>query len=196
MKLNRIEFALMNNPIRAIIQETHEIGVLRKMTSITDVGNALEIGCGNGHGTKLIKKYFCPRRIDAVDLDEKMSFPDHAFDAIFDFGMIHHIPNWKDCISEMKRVLKDEGELILEELSIDSFVNLSGRLWRKLLDHPYDEMFSTAEFLDALAATGFVLKGYFESYPLWLFKDFSLVAKKAMAHNEAARSIRLPDNLT
>jgi methylase of polypeptide subunit release factors len=71
MKLNKIEFALMNNPIRAFIQEKHEIAVLRKMFSLANIENALEIGCGNGYGTKLIKKYFRPRRIDAVDLDEK-----------------------------------------------------------------------------------------------------------------------------
>jgi trans-aconitate methyltransferase len=72
MKLNKIEFLLMNNPIRALIQETHEVSVLRGMTSIGNIDRALEIGCGNGHGTKLIKRYFGPRRIDAVDLDEKM----------------------------------------------------------------------------------------------------------------------------
>ena len=129
MKLNKLEFLLMNNPIRTFVQERHEVRVLRDMTSIGHVERALEIGCGNGHGTQLIKKYFGPKRIDAVDLDEKMveiarrknddssihyhvmdasrlGFSDSAFDVIFDFGIIHHIPNWRDCISEMNRVLK------------------------------------------------------------------------------------------
>jgi ubiquinone/menaquinone biosynthesis C-methylase UbiE len=201
MKLNKLEFFLMNNPIRAFIQEKHEIRVLRNMTSITNIESALEIGCGNGHGTKLIKEYFSPRRIDAIDLDEKMiaiaksknddlsihyhvmdasrlSFPDNAFDAIFDFGIIHHIPNWRDCISEMNRVLKAGGETILEELSTDTFNTLPGRVWKGLLDHPYDKMFSTTEFVDSLVAVGFTLGGFRESYPLRLFKHFSLVAKK------------------
>jgi ubiquinone/menaquinone biosynthesis C-methylase UbiE len=51
----------------------------------------------------------------------KLDFPDGHFDAVFDFGIIHHIPNWKDCIQELKRVLKPNGEVILEELSIDTF---------------------------------------------------------------------------
>ena len=75
MKLNKTEFALMNNPIRAFIQEKHEIRVLRRMTPITNIGIALEIGCGNGYGTKLIKAYFCPSRIVAIDLDEKQFQP-------------------------------------------------------------------------------------------------------------------------
>ncbi len=201
MKLNKLEFVLMNNPIRGLIQERHEIRILRNMTAITDIESALEIGCGNGHGTRLIRKYFRPKRIDAIDLDEKMieiarkrnsdssvqyhvmdasklSFPDHAFDAIFDFGIIHHIPNWKDCISEMNRVLKDDGEAILEEPSTDTFNTPLGRLSKGLFDHPYDEMFSTTEFLDSLVDAGFEIQGFSESYPLKLFKHFSLVAKK------------------
>jgi ubiquinone/menaquinone biosynthesis C-methylase UbiE len=211
MKLNKIEFALMNNPIRAFIQEKHEIRALRRMTPITNIEIALEIGCGNGYGTKLIKTYFCPGRIEAIDLDEKMiqlarrknrdssiryhvmdattlSFTDGTFDAIFDFGIIHHIPNWKDCISEMHRVLRDNGEVILEELSIDTFSTLSGRLWKGLLDHPYNEMFSTAEFLESLAAAGFALQGFAESNPLSLFKYFSLAAKKQPAYTELLQS--------
>ena len=201
MKLNKLEFLLMNNPIRAFVQETYEVRVLRGMTSIGKVERALEIGCGNGHGAQLIKKYFGPKRIDAVDLDEKMieiakrkndntsihyhvmdasklGFSDSAFDAIFDFGIIHHIPNWRDCISEMSRVLKAGGEAMVEELSTDSFNTLPGRMWKGLFDHPYDKMFSTTEFVDSLVAAGFSLGDFRESYPLRLFKHFSLVAKK------------------
>ncbi len=201
MKLNKLEFLLMNNPIRAFVQETHEVRVLRDMTSIGNVERALEIGCGNGHGTKLIKKYFGPKRIDAVDLDEKMieiarrknddpsihyhvmdasrlGFADGAFDAIFDFGIIHHIPNWRDCISEMNRVLKAGGEAIVEELSSEFFNTIPGRMWKGLLEHPYEKMFSTTEFVNGLVAAGFTMQDFRESYPLRLFKHFSLVAKK------------------
>ena len=213
MKLNKIEFVLMNNPIRAFIQKKREIRILRRMTPITNIGIALEIGCGNGYGTSLIKKHFCPGRIEAIDLDEKMiqiarrknrdssiqyyvmdasalSFADRTFDAIFDFGIIHHIPNWKDCISEMYRVLKDNGEAIVEELSIDTFSTLPGRMWKVLLDHPYNEMFSTAEFLEGLADAGFELQGFSEYLPWRLFKHFSLVAKKHTADNESLPNSR------
>jgi trans-aconitate methyltransferase len=62
----------MNKPLRAFIQEKHEIKILRTMTSIKNIKTALEIGCGNGHGTKLIKRYFNPNQIYAIDLDVKM----------------------------------------------------------------------------------------------------------------------------
>ena len=201
MKLNRIEFFLMNNPFRAFMQEKHEMKIFRKMATIRSIDKALEIGCGNGHGTKLIKKYFNPAFINAVDMDEKMiriakrknkdasiefdvmdasrlSFADNTFDAVFDFGIIHHIPNWDDCILEIYRVLKPGGELVLEELSINTFCTLPGRFWKVLLDHPYDRMFSTADFVEKILETGFKLEGFREFYPLRLFKHFSLVARK------------------
>ncbi len=108
----------------------------------------------------------------------KLNFPDNSFDAVFDFGIIHHIPNWNDCISEMKRVLNCNGEVIIEELSTDTFTTVSGRVWKALLDHPYDRMFSTTEFANALIAAGFELQGFCESYPFRILKHFSLVARK------------------
>jgi len=201
MKLNHIEFILMNNPLRAFIQEKYEVNILRNMSSIKNIETALEIGCGNGNGTKLIKKYFLPKNIIAIDLDERMieiaqkrnkdprvtfkvmdasklDFPDNCFDAVFDFCIIHHIPNWKDCIEEVKRVLKPKGEFILEEVSIETFTKGIGRLWRKLLDHPYDYMFTPKQFTDYLNQTGFEILNYKELNPLKLIRHFSLNAVK------------------
>jgi ubiquinone/menaquinone biosynthesis C-methylase UbiE len=191
----------MNNPIRALIQEHYEMKILRKMSSSEKFYCVLEIGCGNGNGTRLIKKYFAPEKIFAIDLDERMiniakkrnannniafsvmdaarlEFPDNKFDAIFDFGIIHHIPNWRICISELHRVLKPGGELLLEELSIDSFTKDIGNLWRKILDHPYNEMFTSEEFVEYLSMTGFGIQHYQQFNPLKLLRHFSLKAIK------------------
>lgn len=197
MKLNRIEFILMNNLLRAFIQDKYELNILRKMYSIKNIETALEIGCGNGNGTKLIKKHFLAKNIIAIDLDEKMiniaqkrnkdasvtykvmdasklDFPDSYFNAVFDFGIIHHIPNWKDCIKEVHRVLKPNGEFILEEVSIETFTKGIGRLWRKLSDHPYDYMFTPKQFTDYLNQAGFEILNYKELNPLKLIRHFSL----------------------
>lgn len=200
MKLNNLEFLLMNNPIRAYVQENYELPILRKMISLDKFESILEIGCGSGNGTKIIKKYFNPRRITAIDLDEKMikiakeknndaninftvgdasklNFPDKEFDAVFDFGIIHHIPNWKECISELKRVLRLNGELIIEELSLDTFSGFPGVIWKSLLAHPYKQMFTTEEFVQHLNNVGFSIKHFKESNPLKMIKHFSLTAK-------------------
>jgi ubiquinone/menaquinone biosynthesis C-methylase UbiE len=200
MILNTIEFYAMNNPVRRIIQEKYEIRILRKMSLIKNIGTALEIGCGSGNGSRLIRKYFSARKIIAVDLDEKMirlakkrhdglatflvmdasklEFPDKTFDAIFDFGIIHHIPNWQECLNELKRVLKPGGELILEDLSIESFSKGIGRLWRVLSDHPYGAMFTAKELTDYLKKIGFKILNYGEYNPLKFIRHFSLNAVK------------------
>ncbi len=199
MKLNNLEFLAMNNPLRAFIQEKYELQILRTMTSIKNIETALEIGCGNGNGTKLIKKYFSPKNIIGVDLDEKMigiaqkrnknatisykvmdasrlDFPDKQFDVIFDFGIIHHIPNWKDCLKEIKRVLKPDGELILEDLSIYSFTIGIGKLWKILSVHPYEFMYTPKQFTEFMNEIGFKIINYKESNPFKLIRFFSLNA--------------------
>lgn len=194
--MNRIEFWLMNNPIRAFIQG-FEARKLRKMSDLPSEKVVLEIGCGQGVGTKYIQKYFEPKSIRAIDLDPQMvkrakrrvrdpnitfevgdasdlSFKDASFDAIFDFGIIHHIPNWEDSLRELYRVLKPDGQLILEDLSIETFEkNFLGKLIKPLLKHPYDQMYKRQVFYSTIKKVGFkVVKKYENSF--W----FSLVAQK------------------
>lgn len=199
MLMNRIEFYLMNNPIRGFIQDKIEIKRLCKMSDLEKGAKVLEIGCGDGKGATLITKYFSPSHIEAIDLDPKMieraqkrnknssvhfqvgdaaqlPFASDTFDAIFDFGIIHHIPNWHDCLKELYRVLKPGGQLILEDLSIETFSTPFGRLLRKLLIHPYNEMFTHDEFVEYLKELGFTIKEH-KNYNLGL-EYFVVIAKK------------------
>ena len=199
MKLNNLEFFFVNGPIRAYIQEKYELPILMNMLRSKAFDSVLEIGCGNGNGTKLIRKYFNPRHITAIDLDEKMiqiaqetvpdestifqvmdasklDFPNESFDAIFDFSSIHHIPNWKNCIEELKRVLKVGGKLILEEFSIDTFSGFPGRLYRSLLSHPYEQIFSTNEIVQHIENVGFKIDDIKKLNPLKMMPHFFLLA--------------------
>lgn len=200
MLMNKLEFIAMNNPVRAFIQDVIEVKTLSKYAKISSDTTALEIGCGNGTGTKLIKKYFHPQEIYAVDLDPKMialakknnnninihfelgdaaklSYDNNTFDAIFDFAIIHHIPNWQECLQELKRVLKPHGQLILEDLSIETFENTLGKTFRKVLDHPYNAMYKRKEFLDYLNKLGFTIQIMKTFAPL-SFRYFIVIAEK------------------
>ena len=201
MLMNQIEFISMNNPIRRYIQEYIEVQKLRQFSQLPKGKTVLEIGCGSGNGTKLIKKYFQTNEIHAIDLDSRMialakrhnkdtsihfqiadaanlAYKDNFFDAAFDFGIIHHIPNWKNCLNELERVVKPGGELILEDLSIESFSTPFGKLMRKLLDHPYKEMFTRNEFLNYLKSIGFNIEHKEVFYPLHSIQYFIVIAKK------------------
>lgn len=200
MKLNRFEFLLMNNPLRALIQEKYEFPKLVRLMDAGRPQKVLEIGCGNGNGTRLIQHHFQPRRITAIDIDERMiqicrqsnaaknttfevmdasalAFADHSFDAAFDFGIMHHLPDWQDAVSELKRVLVPGGQLIMEDLSLDSFSGFPGRAYRPLMIHPYRRMYTVDEFVAHVRACGFTIAHLRRSNPLGLVKFFYLAAR-------------------
>jgi ubiquinone/menaquinone biosynthesis C-methylase UbiE len=177
MLLNRVERALMNNPVRAAIQRRFEATRLLGMGGPMRGGLALEVGCGRGVGTGLILEAFGADRVDAFDLDPSMialarerlcargdrvrlwsgdvtriEAPDAAYDAVFDFGIIHHVVPWRDALREIRRVMRPGGRFYAEEVLAD-FIHHP--LWRRLLDHPMVDRFDHDSFRDGLAACGF-----------------------------------------
>lgn len=79
-----------------------------------------------------------------------------AYDAIFDFGILHHVPNWQDALSELYRVLKPGGLLHIEDGSIEAFTKRRfGRFLRRILDHPYEQMYTKPAFEQRLNKLGF-----------------------------------------
>jgi ubiquinone/menaquinone biosynthesis C-methylase UbiE len=44
-----------------------------------------------------------------------MDAPDASCDAVFDFGILHHIPQWRKVLVETARVLVAGGVLLIEE---------------------------------------------------------------------------------
>lgn len=176
MLLNRIEYRLMNNPVRAAIQRRFEARRLLRMGGALDGGRALEVGCGRGVGSELILRAFGARSVDAFDLDPRMveqararlepygdrvrlwvgdagaiAAPDAAYDAVFDFGIIHHVPEWRRALAEVHRVLKPGGRFYAEEVLRRFIVH---PLTRRLLEHPLEDRFDTADFARELDTAG------------------------------------------
>lgn len=69
---------------------------------------------------------------------ERIDAPDGAYDAVFDFGIVHHIPSWRAALSEITRVLAPGGRFFAEEV-MRSFIH--NPVWRRLLDHPMEDRF-------------------------------------------------------
>lgn len=186
MLMNGVEKAMMNNPIRALLQRHFEMPMLLNMGRPIPGGRVLEIGCGRGIGTEIILARSDAERVDALDLDPEMvalaarrlsrhgdrvrisigdvehiDAEDGAYDAVFDFGIIHHVPNWRNALREIHRVLKPGGRFYVEEVLAKFILD---PLWRRVLVHPLQDRFDHDCFRQALVETGFEVVG---SRKLW-----------------------------
>lgn len=72
MKLNQIEKALMNNPVRAFVQRRYEAALMERLGGRMERCRVLEIGCGRGVGTEIIFNRFGAREVHAFDIDPDM----------------------------------------------------------------------------------------------------------------------------
>ena len=182
MNLNRVEKALMNNPVRAALQRTYEAGTLERLGGRVDGQLVLEIGCGRGVGTEILLDRFGASRVLALDLDPDMlaraaqrlrrhipervtlgladaarlPVADESVDAVFDFGIVHHVPEWRSALAEARRVLRPGGRLYFEEVTRQA---LDRWFYRTFLEHPRDDRFGPDEFVAELGRAGMVLDG-------------------------------------
>lgn len=185
MKLNWAERLAVNNPLRPL-QQRLEIDWYKKHLERDPGSRILEIGCGRGAGSYLIHKTFRPRELHALDLDIDMikkaekylsprrreginffvgdvcqlPYPNETMDAVFGFGVLHHIPDWQGALKEIVRVLKIGGIYCFEELYPSLYQNI---ITRHILLHPTENRFRSEELKQGIAASGLVMGGYVEN---------------------------------
>ena len=106
---------------------------------------------------------------DILDL----SFPDHSFDSVFCWGVLMHIPDIRQAISELSRVLQPGGRLVISEVNMHSLEIRAAERWRSLRASSSIETKLTEEGIETWADTesGKLLSRRV-NVP-WLIREFS-----------------------
>jgi ubiquinone/menaquinone biosynthesis C-methylase UbiE len=193
MKVNWLEQIIVNSPVRLLIQEKVILRWIKSKVDLSPGGRFLEIGCGRGAGACMLLREFRPAAVHAMDLDEDMinaarhyvtevqrqqihlyvgdtlylPYRDGAVDAVFGFGVLHHLPDWRAGVREIARVLKPGGVYFLEEFYPPFYLNF---LVRRLVTHPEEDRFYSRDLWQALAEAGLPIQDALE------FKKLGLLA--------------------
>jgi len=193
MEINKRELKFMNSPIRRFFQRHYEFRVFKaalKKNRI-DLNNKviLDAGCGSGYSAELIIKEFQPKELFAFDIMPEqvelakqrglpanlfvgdatdIELPSEKFDAVFVFGILHHIPQWRVALKEINRVLKSGGVLLVEEPNKKALDDVE-RYFK--IRHPKESRFEWPEFIKGLEESGFCVVenrklylGYLQSF--------------------------------
>ncbi len=145
---------------------THKINLAKKLLTQINFKNCLDVGCASGYMVSEIAKSYPEAEYFAIDVydkaidhakrkysnikfqeasADKLPFKDSAFDLVLCYETIEHVENPKECLREMKRVLKKDGTLILC-MDSGSFLfrivwylweNTKGRVWKNAHISPF-----------------------------------------------------------
>ena len=186
MLMNAVETLAVNSPPRRWLQRWYETPTLLRIGGrLPPDARAVEIGCGSGYGLELVLTRFGAARADGIDLDPAMvarardrltrygdrvrlaegsatdlssalGAEDGGYDAVFDFAIIHHIPDWPAAVAEVARVLAPGGRFYFDEVTRHALDRPS---YRRLFDHPEHDRFTAEEFLSEIDRHGLVVLG-------------------------------------
>jgi ubiquinone/menaquinone biosynthesis C-methylase UbiE len=188
-RMSTFERWLVKSPFRVWLQR-REIRAFARWAALPPGASVLDMGCGTGVSTALILDTLRPQRLAAFDFDPsmvalarrrlarrlhehdldltvadatRMPYEDRLFDAVFESGVVHHIPDWRAALREVGRVLKPGGRFCFAEPS-------RGRLSRglyRILPHAVESMFGPDEWRSALAEAGLEVEEPLRRLPLW-----------------------------
>jgi len=179
-RLNEVELAAMQTRTRRFLQRRWELPTFVSMLELAAIDlrgkRILDAGCGSGYSTELLRDRFAPSRLVGFDLMEeqielararivdsaelrvgditRIDEKDASFDAVFVFGILHHVPQWRVALEEIARVLVPSGVLLVEEIH-GRGVDFEDRFMGT--EHPKEARFDWPTFRSGMRNAGFTV---------------------------------------
>jgi ubiquinone/menaquinone biosynthesis C-methylase UbiE len=172
--MNWAESFYINSDLRTKRLRKVVIPKLIDLGGRTEGETTLDVGCGPGECVAGEIESFGAGSVTAVDYDPRMveraksrlvdygdrvtvaegdvtdlHYGDGAFDAVFNFAVLHHVPDWKVGLEEIARVLKVGGRFFSQDHDVAKHDWFS----RHLFAHPPNR-FTNADFLDQVGNVG------------------------------------------
>ena len=185
---------------------------LEKKLKTIDGGNVLDIGSGRGEFIHIIKEFKSFNKITANDVEPRsgdfikehfkdieidfvkanaanLPFEDCSFDTVCISNSLHHLSNMNKILAEMKRVLRDGGNFIINEMYCDD--QTEAQMSHVLLHHWFakidvisgryhDDTFTKREIeeiINNLELSNFEIINY--SWPMPDSKDAKMIQERA-----------------
>jgi len=168
-------FYLFGNPFKV-----YEMKIMADIMDRDSNATVIDLGCGNGTQTILNANKF--RKVIGIDTNEqaiklakdklsfahmdskiefftstleRMNFPDNSIGGVVSYCVLEHIPNYKEVLGDLYRIMKPGGWLLL---SVDSLSVIDDKvlLEKHRNDHHVIKYFTINEVKCLLSEKGFV----------------------------------------
>ncbi|MEA5625197.1 class I SAM-dependent methyltransferase [Nostoc sp. UHCC 0251] len=155
------------------------LSFLKSWVQISPSDVVLDIACGTGEFERLILIEQPMQQMVGVDISDKMllmakqkccnypnvsfynapasalPFASNSFDVVISASSFHYFDNPDAALTEMKRVLKPDGKLVILDWCRDYLLCQICDIILKVFDPAYKQCYSQGEFHQLLTSTGF-----------------------------------------
>lgn len=172
MEMSRLEKVFVNRPAKG---RWNVARLQRRLESVAmdEVRDVLEIGCGRGDVAAFLAGAAPTARVTGVDVDpgqvalarqahgesERLRFveadaarlpmEDASVDLVVAHHVFHHLPDWRDAVVEVGRVLRPAGAVLWLDLTVPAIVRDVLRPFARK-----SGLFTFAEVTEAFAGRG------------------------------------------
>ncbi len=200
MEMTRLEKHFVNRESKGLAN-LERIERALECAADVNVRDVLEIGCGIGtvsaklsedHGWNVTGTDYDAAQVDLAKATypqssilkfqredaTALSFSDAKFDLVIAQNVFHHIPSWREVVTELARVLRPGGALIWYDIAVPGWVAALGKPAARIVS-----LYTRDEAGRAFASAGFELVREHRE-PRFIFHHYDVLFRRATRAQE------------